>query len=107
MGGLTNTQSELKELKEKSTKELEDYVERYGSHAYGIAAYILDKVRLFSIPICFIGIAFGAIYQYVIGIRKMDVRDRGFGVVIAFVTLLVICQILPLIFAIVVKGWRG
>ena len=102
-----STQGELQQIKEKSTKELQDYVERYGSDSYGLAAYILDKVRIYSIPVCFVGIAIGAIYQYVIGIRKMDVRDRGFGVVIAFVTLLVICQILPLVFAIVVKGWRG
>ena len=103
----TNTEGELKQIKEKSTKEVQDYAERYGSETYGLTAYILDKVRIYSIPLCFIGIAVGAIYQYVIGIRKLDVRDRGFGVVIAFVTLLIICQILPLIFAIVVKGWRG
>ncbi len=33
-------------------------------------------------------------------------QDKGFGVMIGIVTVLVICQILPLIFAIVVKGWR-
>lgn len=104
---VTNTQGELKELKEKTSQEMQDYIDRYGSKTYGMTAYVLDKVRIFSIPLCFIGISVGAIYQYVIGIRKMDVRDRGFGVVIAFVTLLIICQILPLVFAIVVKGWRG
>ena len=106
--GLSNdTKSELKDLKEKSNSELQEFIEKYGSQTYGIAAYILDKVRIYSIPLCFVGIAIGAIYQYVIGIRKLDVRDKGFGVVIAFVTILIICQILPLIFAIVVKGWRG
>ena len=102
-----NIQSELKEVKQKSNNEIKDYTDKYGSDAYGMTAYILDKIRIYSIPICFVGIAVGAIYQYVIGIRKLDVRDRGFGAVIAFITLLVICQILPLIFAIVVKGWRG
>ena len=102
-----DTKSELKDLKEKSNSELQEFIEKYGSQTYGIAAYILDKVRIYSIPLCFVGIAIGAIYQYVIGIRKLDVRDKGFGVVIAFVTILIICQILPLIFAIVVKGWRG
>ena len=101
------TKSELKDLKEKSNSELQEFIEKYGSQTYGIAAYILDKIRIYSIPLCFVGIAIGAIYQYVIGIRKLDVRDKGFGVVIAFVTILIICQILPLIFAIVVKGWRG
>ena len=47
----------------------------------------------------------GTIYQYVIGIRKLDVRDRGFNLVIAFVTALVICQVLPLVFAVVTRGW--
>ena len=72
-----------------------------------MAAFILNKVRIYSIPLCFVGIAISAIYQYVIGIRKLDVRDKGFNVMIAIVTIFVICQVLPLIFAIVVKGWRG
>ena len=88
-------------------KKLEDYVKDYGSETYGLAAYILNKVRLYSIPFGVVGIVFAAIYQYVIGIRKLDVRDKGFNIMIAIITVLVICQILPLIFAIIVKGWRG
>lgn len=98
---------ELTEMKSKAEEELKDFEERYGSRAYGYTAYILDKIRIYSIPLCFIGIAVGSIFQYVIGIRKLDVRDRGFALIIAFVTILVICQVLPLIFAIVVQGWRG
>ena len=98
---------ELVQIKEKEKKEIEDFNEAYGSTSYGMTAYILNKVRLYSIPFCFIGISIGAIYQYVIGIRKLDTRDKGFALVIGFVTVLIICQVLPLIFAIVVKGWRG
>ncbi len=97
---------QLVQIKENSEKKLEDYKEEYGSDAYGIAAYILNVVRIYSIPVCFIGIAIGGIYQ-VIGIRKLDERDRGFGIMIGCITVLVITQLLPLIFAIVVKGWRG
>ena len=97
---------QLVQIKENSEKKLEDYKQEYGSDAYGIAAYILNVVRVYSIPICFIGIAVGGIYQ-VIGIRKLDERDRGFGMMIGCITVLVITQLLPLIFAIVVKGWRG
>ena len=97
---------QLVKIKENSEKKLEDYKEEYGSDAYGIAAYILNVVRIYSIPVCFIGIAIGGIYQ-VIGIRKLDERDRGFGIMIGCITVLVITQLLPLIFAIVVKGWRG
>ena len=101
------TTSQIIEMKEKSKKELKDYQDLYGNEAYGYTAYILNKVRVFSIPLCFIGIAVGAIWQYVIGIRKMDLHDRGLFLIISFVTILVICQILPLIFAIVVRGWRS
>ena len=102
-----NTIGELTEIKQNAEQELEEYTEKYGSETYGLTAYILSKVQLYSIPFCFLGIAFGAIYQYVIGIRRLDIRDRGFMVVIAFITILIICQVLPLIFALIVKGWWG
>ena len=99
--------TELVEIKESTKGKLDEYIEKYGSTPYGVAAYILNIVRIYSIPFCFIGIAIGSIYQYVLGIRKSDVRDRGFMLIITFVTILLICQVLPLIFAIVVNGWRG
>ncbi len=98
---------QLVEIKEKELNELEDYTEAYGSEAYGLTAYILNKVRIYSIPLCFVGIAVGAIWQYVIGIRKLDVHDRGLFLIVSFVTIFVICQVLPLVFAIVVKGFRN
>lgn len=105
---LNSTQAtELLEIKESTKGKLAEYVDKYGSTPYGVAAYILNIVRIYSIPFCFIGIAIGSIYQYVLGIRKLDVRDRGFMLIITFVTILLICQVLPLIFAIVVNGWRG
>lgn len=105
---LNSTQAtELVEIKESAKSSLTEYIEKYGSTTYGVAAYILNGVRIYSIPLCFVGIAIGSIYQYVIGIRKLDVRDRGFMLVMTFVTILLICQVLPLIFAVVVNGWRG
>ena len=105
---LNSTQAtELVEIKESAKDSIAEYVEKYGSTSFGVAAYILNLVRFYSIPFCFVGIAIGSIYQYVLGIRKLDVRDRGFMLIITFVTILLICQVLPLIFAIVVNGWRG
>lgn len=101
-----STASKLIEIKEKGSQEVEDYIKAYDNNeSYGWTAFILAKVRIFSIPCCFIGIAVGAIFQYVIGIRRLDIRDRGFLLIIGFVTILVICQILPLVYAIVVKGF--
>ena len=95
------------ELKEKAWNSLQDYQAAYGDDTYGLAAYILNIVRIYSIPFGFVGIVIAAIYRYVIGIRKLDVQDKGFGVLVAIITVMVICQVLPLIFAIVVRGWRG
>ena len=100
-------ESQLIKIKENASKSLDDYKAKYGSDAYGIAAYVLNIIRIYSIPFGFVAIIVAAIYQYVIGIRKLDVRDKGFALMIASVTLVVICQVLPLVFAIVVKGWRG
>ncbi len=101
------TSSQLVEIKDKELKEIKDYTEAYGSESYGMTAYMLNKVRIYSIPCCFIGVAIAAIYQYILGVRKIDVRDRGLILMIGFITIFVIAQVLPLIFAIVVKSWRG
>ena len=100
-------ETELVDMQQSTKGKLAEYIEKYGSTPYGVVAYVLNAIRIYSIPFCFIGIAIGSIYQYVIGIRKLDVRDRGFYLIISFVTILLICQVLPLVFAIVVNGWRG
>ena len=99
--------TELLNIQESTNNKLAEYADKYGSKTYGLVAWILNGLRIYSIPFCFIGIAVGSIYQYVIGIRKLDVRDKGFNLIITFVTILLICQVLPLVFAIVVNGWRG
>ena len=103
----TTTTGKLIEIKEKELNTLEEYKEAYGSDAYGLTAYLLNRIRIYSIPFGFVAIVIAAIYQYIIGIKRLDVRDKGFALMIASITLVVICQVLPLVFAIVVKGWRS
>ena len=102
-----STTGKIIEIKDKELKTLEEYKEAYGSDAYGLTAFLLNKIRIYSIPFGFVAIIIAAIYQYIIGLKKLDVRDKGFALMIASVTIVVICQVLPLVFAIVVKGWRG
>ena len=45
------TESQLVELKENVANSLEDYKEKYGSDVYGTVAYILNIVRIYSIPL--------------------------------------------------------
>ena len=102
-----STTGKIIEIKDKELKTLEEYKEAYGSDAYGLTAFLLNKIRVYSIPFGFVAIIIAAIYQYIIGLKKLDVRDKGFALMIASVTIVVICQVLPLVFAIVVKGGRG
>ena len=101
------TESKLVEIKENTANSLKDYQEKYGSDVYGLVAYILNIVRIYSIPFCFLGIAIGAIHKYVVGIRKLDTLEKGLGLIVTFVTILIICQVLPLAFAVFVKFGRG
>ena len=84
------TESKLVEIKENAANSLEDYQEKYGSDIYGLVAYILNIIRIYSIPFCFLGIAIGAIHKYVIGVRKLDTLEKGLGLIVTFVTLLII-----------------
>ena len=102
-----STTGKIIEIKDKELKSLDEYRETYGSDSYGLTAFLLNKIRIYSIPFGFVAIIIAAIYQYIIGLKKLDVRDKGFALMIASVTIVVICQVLPLVFAIVVKGWRG
>ena len=101
-----STESKLVELKEKELKSLEDYQETDNSKSYGLTAYILHKVQIYSIPFCFLGIIVGAICSYVLGIRHLETQEKGLALMVSFVTLAIICQVLPLIFTIVVKFGR-
>ena len=100
-------ESRLIKIKDNAAKTLDEYKEKYGSDAYGLTAYILNIIRIYSIPFCFLGIAISAIYQYVIGIRRLDTQEKGLISMITCITILVICQILPLAFGIVVKFGSG
>ena len=56
-------ESKIVQIKESTAKTLEEYKQKYGSDAYGLTAYILNLVRIYSIPLCFLGIAVSAMYQ--------------------------------------------
>ena len=58
---------------------------------YGFVAYVLNIVRIYSIPLGFLGIEVAAIHRYVLGIRKPHFKKKGFGVMIGIITVMVIC----------------
>lgn len=103
-----NNKNDVEEMKSKMEVKREEYTEKYGSDAYWLAGFIIEEiVQPYSIPFCFIGIVVGLLFQYVLGTRRLDYKHRGFSTVIVFVTILLICQVFPFIYALVVIGWRG
>ena len=103
-----NNKNDVEEMKSKMEVKREEYTEKYGSDTYWLAGFIIEEiVQPYSIPFCFIGIVVGLLFQYVLGTRRLDYKHRGFSTVIVFVTILLICQVLPFIYALVVIGWRG
>ena len=99
-------QGNLVKLKESQAKTLEDYQKKYNSEAYGFTAYVLHIVQIYSIPFCFLGIVISIIYKVVLGARHLENAEKGLGMIVAIVTLTIICQVLPLVFALVVKIGR-
>ncbi len=86
-------------------EKIAEYTEKYGGDVfYGKTAYYLGVAQKYSIPICFIGLAIGALNFFIIGNKKLDKREQGFGMIVAFLLGLVVFQVLPLLFAIVVAG---
>ncbi len=103
---VTSSNGNLVELKKEQAKTLDEYKAKYGSDSYGFTAYILHMVQVYSIPFCFLGIVISIIYRVVIGARHMENVEKGLGMMVAIITVTVICQVLPLVFAIVVKVGR-
>lgn len=101
------TESQIIEIKENQAKTLEDYKVKYGSDAYGVVAYILHILQVYSIPFCFLGLAIGAMRKYVLGIRRLDTLEKGMAVMVTFSVILIICQVLPLAFAVFIRFGRG
>ena len=96
----------LIKLKESQANTLHEYQNKYGSDSYGLTAYISHLVQIYSIPFCFLGIVISILYRIIIGARHMENLEKGLGMSVAIVTVTVICQVLPLVFAIVVKVGR-
>ena len=88
----------------KKDRKIAEYTDKYGDKAYATTAYYLELIQLYSIPVCFIGLSIGALNYYIIGQKKLDKREQGFGFIVAFLCGFVFFQALPLIFALLVAG---
>lgn len=96
--------SEITGFRKKINQDLESFKGRYGE-SYGLVAYILNRLQVYSIPISFAGLAITGTLTYVINARNLSQRQRGWRMMISILLFLVICQILPLAFALATNIW--
>lgn len=93
-------------LRDSSLKTLEKYRNEYrNSIIYGTIAYILHMLSLISIPILVILLIVSYVYDSVIGLKTRSLYNKGRLIRFHVLTFFVACQLMPLIFATVIKGW--
>ena len=100
------SKSRLLGLRDSSLKTLEKYRNEYrNSIIYGTIAYILHMLSLISIPIVVILLIVSYVYDSVIGLKTRSLYNKGRLIRFHVLTFFVACQLMPLIFATVIKGW--
>ena len=103
----TDSNSIISMLNQKNNKHLNKYVEKYDSEGFGLVAYVLSIIQRYSIPICVLLYVVGAFYYYVISIKKFVEGERGYGMIVSSIVFLVIAQVAPLVFALIVTIGRS
>lgn len=82
--------------KDRKIAELSD---KYNDKNLGKVAYYLEVVRFYSTPIFFIFLTIGAFNFFIIGNKKLDKKEQGFGWITACIIGWVFFQCIPLAFA--------
>lgn len=81
------------------------YIDKYGGDKFlGLVAYALSIAQVYSWPLCFIGITMGAFNFLILGNKKLDKKEQGFGWIVGFTLALVVFNVLPLLYAVLVAG---
>ncbi len=94
----------LKNLTSKDEKIAKYTQDLGGNRTNGIVLYYLYEVQRYSIPVCFVGLVIASLNFFIIGNKKLDRREAGFKMLVTLIVGLIVFQVLPLLFAIVVAG---
>lgn len=89
---------------DKKTKRIAELTDKYNDKVFGIIAYYLEVIQKYSFPICFIGITIGAFNFLIVGNKKLDKKEQGFGMIVGFTIALVVFNVMPLILALIAAG---
>ena len=91
-------------------EEIQKYMKSKESGGLGLSRtnatvlYYLHLIRVYSIPVCFVGLAIASLNFFIIGNKKLEKREQGFRMLVTLIVGLIVFQVLPLLFAIIVAG---
>ena len=98
------SETTLKNLNSKEEK-INEYTEKLGGNkTNGTVLYYLEVIRNYSFPVCFVGLAVASLNFFIIGNKKLEKREQGFRMLVTLIIGLIVFQVLPLLFAIIVAG---
>ena len=83
----------------KKDRRIAELSDKYNDKNLGKVAYYLEVVRFYSTPIFFIFLTIGAFNFFIIGNKKLDKKEQGFGWITACIIGWVFFQCIPLAFA--------
>ena len=83
----------------KKDKKIADLEIKYNNKTLAVVAYYLEVVRFYSTPIFFIFLTMGAFNFFIVGNKKLDKKEQGFGWITACIIGWVFFQCVPLVFA--------
>ena len=83
----------------KKDRKIAELSDKYNDKNLGKVAYYLEVVRFYSTPIFFIFLTIGAFNFFIIGNKKLDKKEQGFGWITACIIGWVFFQCIPLTFA--------
>lgn len=83
----------------KKDRKIAELSDKYNDKNLGKVAYYLEVVRFYSTPIFFIFLTIGAFNFFIIGNKKLDKKEQGFGWITACIIGWVFFQCIPLAFA--------
>ena len=66
--------------------------------------YYLRLLQVYSYPVCFVGFAIASLNFFIIGNKKLEKREQGFRMLVTLIIGLIVFQVLPLLYAIIVAG---
>ena len=103
--GLNDASETILENVSNADRKKAAYIDKYGGDkVLGLVAYYLGMAQVYSWPFCFIGITIGAFNFLILGNKKLDKKEQGFGWIVGFTMALVVFNVLPLLYAVLVAG---